>query len=666
MPDLPQITDADIDWVCGLLGLNALDDPRRDFLKNMSTVDVSACPGSGKTTLVVAKLAMLARKWPYRMHGICVLSHTNVAREEIQHRLGRTGIGQRLLGFPHFIGTIHSFANRFLALPWLYSHGFPVVAIDNEITTAYRRHSLGSDQYKLESYLNRKYSSIDRLRIAGRDLSFTLNGEAFPAGENTDNYKRAKKAVEAAALAGYFFHEEMFVWARAYLEDHPDAPTWLAERFPLVIVDEMQDTSDSQGAFIASIFPRDKVIVQRVGDPNQAIFGFDGAQANQTDPFPDPSPERCIPISTSYRFGPKIASIASPFAVEAIVPDGLCGDGPKRKELVPNQDVDTIFVFPDDCTDGVIDAYAKLVLDVFPADVLAKQRVAAVGAVHKPAPDVGPGDPHFPKCVGHYWSGYDSEQSRRASNPKTLLGYLRSAQDIVTQQNELHLGLEKLVAGFARLASHIGNAKHLAGKSLTHRRMKVILEGDQPLLEVYQRVVSKLLVNQDEQQEAQWNDACEEYIQIAAALCDGSIAKAKARDFLRWSAPEPGHQATVGLTSAVPVNVYRYTETDRYVDVQLGSIHSVKGQTHLATLILNTFSHAHMFARLLPWLLGKRANGGKVVSQDRRRLHAIYVAMTRPTGLLCLAMQRSLLNADGSYDENKARLCARGWRVTEI
>jgi len=124
---IPEITDEDIDWVRNLMGLGVFDAPRRAFLVARTTLDVSACPGSGKTTLIVAKLAILARKWPHRTKGICVLSHTNVAREEIQRRLGDTVFGQRLLGYPHFIDTIHGFVNRFLALPWLNSNGYAVL-----------------------------------------------------------------------------------------------------------------------------------------------------------------------------------------------------------------------------------------------------------------------------------------------------------------------------------------------------------------------------------------------------------------------------------------------------------------------------------------------------------------------------------------------------------
>ena len=179
------------------MGLDALDEPRRAFLKCRSTVDVSACPGSGKTTLVVAKLAILARKWPHRTRGICVLSHTNVAREQIESRLGNSVVGQRLLSYPHFIDTIHGFVNRFMALPWLYSNGFPSPVIDDNVATAYRRRVIGNSGYwTVHGYLTNKHESFDKLRICGRDLSFGVGGKPFPAGKSTKSYKLAKQAVE--------------------------------------------------------------------------------------------------------------------------------------------------------------------------------------------------------------------------------------------------------------------------------------------------------------------------------------------------------------------------------------------------------------------------------------------------------------------------------------
>ena len=93
-PLIPEVVDEDIKWVRRVMDLPTFDQPRQEFLREHTTLDVSACPGSGKTTLIVAKLAIMARKWPHHAKGICVLSHTNAAREEIQHRLRGTVSGQ--------------------------------------------------------------------------------------------------------------------------------------------------------------------------------------------------------------------------------------------------------------------------------------------------------------------------------------------------------------------------------------------------------------------------------------------------------------------------------------------------------------------------------------------------------------------------------------------
>lgn len=145
----PEITDKDIRWAASLLGLseNAFhgedgNDPRLDVLKCISNIDVTACPGSGKTTLLVAKLAILANKWKCRTRGICVLSHTNAARREIEQRLGSTAVGRQLLAYPHYIGTIHGFVDTFLALPWLRSQGYPIRIIDTDICLERRWKSL--------------------------------------------------------------------------------------------------------------------------------------------------------------------------------------------------------------------------------------------------------------------------------------------------------------------------------------------------------------------------------------------------------------------------------------------------------------------------------------------------------------------------------------------
>ena len=128
---VPAVADADIEVTERYLGVS-FDETRREILRSNDSFDVQACPGSGKTTLLVAKLAILGARWPHARRGICVLSHTNVARQEIESKLAGTAVGRRLLAYPHFVGTIHGFVNEFLALPLLRSEGHHVRLIDDE------------------------------------------------------------------------------------------------------------------------------------------------------------------------------------------------------------------------------------------------------------------------------------------------------------------------------------------------------------------------------------------------------------------------------------------------------------------------------------------------------------------------------------------------------
>lgn len=661
---IPEISDQDIEWVQCFMELDSFDGPRHAFLKHLSTVDLSACPGSGKTTLIVAKLAILAKKWPHRTKGICVLSHTNVAREQIEHRLGRTGVGQRLLAYPHFIGTIHGFVNRFLALPWLYSNGYPSPTIDDDVTTRYRCRVLGRDCHKLEFFLKKNRTSFERLRICNRNLSFDLGGKPFPAKSSTPSFKNAKRAIETAAKAGYFCHDEMFIWANALLEDHPGFSNWLAHRFPLVIVDEMQDTSKRQASFLDEVFPRtsNKIVVQRVGDPNQKIFNLSDVDSGCSNFYPDPKCNLSIP--NSYRFGNDIAKLASPFAVQRVGTKGLSGISPRKLGATGKECKHAIFVFPDDNTDGVLDAFGKHVLDQLGDALATKGTVHAVGHVHKDNSNVSPKQEHYPKLVGHYWDAYTVELSSKDPHPRTLVQYVRVAQGLVASGRTLSPGVEKIASGTIELARRLGDIGDLKRKARTHRAVTEALEGDAASLTTYQNLQQYFLVERVTLSKDGWRLLAKDMTAVAAALCSGDTDASKVEQFLAWGNPSLG--AGFAESGNVEPNVLCVTNGDNTVKIRLGTIHSVKGQTHLATLLLSTYWYASSAKQMMPWLLGQKVNGKRANKRDTQRLLHTYVAMTRPRHLLCLAIPRSALGKANTMVQAFATLRARGWHIAEI
>ena len=130
MPLSIEITVKDIELVEKEFQLQLCDDERLAILNEVNSCDIQASPGSGKTTILTAKLAILAKKWPFRDKGICVLSHTNVARREIERKLGQSAGLRSLLQYPHFIGTIQTFVDQFLAIPFLRRERVEIIAID--------------------------------------------------------------------------------------------------------------------------------------------------------------------------------------------------------------------------------------------------------------------------------------------------------------------------------------------------------------------------------------------------------------------------------------------------------------------------------------------------------------------------------------------------------
>ena len=94
------------------------------------------------------------------------------------------------------------------------------------------------------------------------------------------------------------------------------------------------------------------------------------------------------------------------------------------------------------------------------------------------------------------------------------------------------------------------------------------------------------------------------------------------------------------------------------VDLEFGSIHSVKGRTHLSTLVLETFLRTHNMKKILKYLCGisPKSDDG-----NQKRLRCQYVAMTRARALVCLAIPIDFVD-----DKTQAKLKNVGWRIEKI
>jgi len=659
----PTVTDADICRASRLLGLpgdafygSDGADPRQKVLKCMESIDVAACPGSGKTTLLVAKLAVLAEQWGHSTRGICVLSHTNAARHEIEKHLGNTSAGQRLLSYPHYIGTIHGFVNEFLAVPLLRSLGYPIKVVDTDICLRRRWFSL-SHNTRISLENNHHDSSVLSIKTPDFDVGEVRWGKNGTLGATTPTYSDIQKACRLSALDGYFCFDEMFMWADYLICTASGVVDVLRDRFPLLLIDEAQDNNKVQTNILNKIFMEgdNAVIRQRFGDANQAIYDFQGAEEAETDKFPS---ALIVELPNSHRFGQQIASLADPLGVK---PYGLQGLGPKRSlGSVSPAEQHTIFLFDKQSANKVFDAFGALLLETFSDTELREEwfSAKAVGQRHKP--QEADDDHKFPQHVGHYWSGYEPELAKHDPTPRSFIQYVLAGQGESEVRRESHVMVEKIAEGLLRLSAlSLGGA--LARKKNSHRYILQILETSPDIRKQYQNLVMQLVVNQELPSHKYWDAHLREVVQRIAEAIAGFKLSEEANDFLMWNtalvAPTPFVKEERSRN-----NQFSFRKDGREVFIQAGSIHSVKGQTHTATLVLETFWYKHNLECILPWFtkekhLWKKTDG--VRQESRLKLH--YVAMTRPTHLLCLAMKQSALNAEQMGD-----LRTRGWRLLMV
>ena len=189
-----RITDEDINKIEGELGLS-FDDVRRNILKSNKSIDVQACPGSGKTTLLGAKLLLLAKKWDSLDTGVCVLSHTNVAKEEIMKVLLQHPAGYKFTSYPHFIGTIQEFVNKFLALPFLRSIGIKAKFIDRDKSVEEIKYHLSREtKYYLDKH--KPHFNFDEIKITSCDgKSIDLSVPGFKVGSTAPSCKNIEESL---------------------------------------------------------------------------------------------------------------------------------------------------------------------------------------------------------------------------------------------------------------------------------------------------------------------------------------------------------------------------------------------------------------------------------------------------------------------------------------
>ncbi len=288
--------------------INPLNDAQRAAVTAPNqAVLVLAGAGSGKTRVLVHRIAWQIQVEGVSAHGILAVTFTNKAAREMRNRL------EDLLEHSvhtMWIGTFHGLAHRLL-----------------------RRHA---KQAKLPDTFQ-VMDSADQLRVIKRLVAgMNLDETKWPPKQiqwyinaQKDEGKRAKHQLETGdvfqrqMLAVYRAYEEicersglvdfaeLLLRAHELLRDNADLLEFYQQRFLRVHVDEFQDTNTIQYAWLRLLTDgKDNLFV--VGDDDQSIYGWRGARIENIFSFQQHYPNhQVIKLEQNYRSTGNILNAAN-------------------------------------------------------------------------------------------------------------------------------------------------------------------------------------------------------------------------------------------------------------------------------------------------------------------------------------------------------------------
>ncbi len=278
--------------------LDGLNDAQREAAAApLGAALVLAGAGSGKTRVLVHRVAWLIQVEGASPHSILAVTFTNKAAAEMRRRI------EELLGHPGgalWIGTFHGLAHRLLRLHWREA-GLPqsFQIIDAE------------DQARLLRKVL-KAMELDETRWVPREILWFINAqkdEGLRAKHLKDDGDPTRRQLiqiyqayeEACRRGGVVDFAELLLRAYEVWKDNPSLLEHYRTRFRHVLVDEFQDTNAIQYKWLTLLIGQSGLPFV-VGDDDQSIYRWRGARVENLHQFRRDHPQaKLYKLEQNYR-----------------------------------------------------------------------------------------------------------------------------------------------------------------------------------------------------------------------------------------------------------------------------------------------------------------------------------------------------------------------------
>ncbi|GHD34927.1 DNA helicase II [Halioglobus pacificus] len=289
--------------------LSPLNDAQRDAVAaDSDNLLVLAGAGSGKTRVLVHRIAWLIRAEGFSPHSILAVTFTNKAAREMR---GRIEDMLHIATHGLWVGTFHGLAHRLLKAHWKEARlpqNFQILDSD--------------DQLRLVKRVCRELD-LDEGRWPAKQAVWFINGQkdeglraAHVEVPHGDLYAQTMLSVyrayeQACERGGMVDFAELLLRAHELWLRNPDLLAHYQGRFRQILVDEFQDTNTIQYAWLR-VLAGAKIPVVAVGDDDQSIYGWRGAKIENIQRFgEDFSGTKTVRLEQNYRSTQTILNAAN-------------------------------------------------------------------------------------------------------------------------------------------------------------------------------------------------------------------------------------------------------------------------------------------------------------------------------------------------------------------
>jgi DNA helicase-2/ATP-dependent DNA helicase PcrA len=284
--------------------LNDLNDAQREAVAAPAgNLLVLAGAGSGKTRVLVHRIAWLIQAEHVSPHSILSVTFTNKAAREMRTRIDELLGSGGGMGSPRgmWVGTFHGIAHRLLKAHWKDAglpENFQILDSDDQLRIVKRIHKeLALDETRWppkqsQWFINGQKDEGRRaahIQNYGKDLNLTTMLSVYHAYE------------QACERQGVVDFAELLLRAHELWLKNPKVLEHYQQRFSHILVDEFQDTNTVQYAWLRVLSGK-KISVVAVGDDDQSIYGWRGAKIENIQQYSKDYPNtHIIRLEQNYR-----------------------------------------------------------------------------------------------------------------------------------------------------------------------------------------------------------------------------------------------------------------------------------------------------------------------------------------------------------------------------